>query len=142
MNRLKRKAIVDFVSASAFAWIMIAASVYLGLKDVSAAPVRAGILGGAIAGGVGSYLFVRRSKQSIADSFDERELAIIKKAYEWFGGVFIFYLLALHLAALAVTVMKGTIPIWIASVLLFAGLYLGNCVACAVLMRYAREDDE
>jgi hypothetical protein len=142
MNRLKKKAIKDFVNSAITAMIIIPVFIMIGTTSTFNAQLRLNMIIGGVVGGIGSYYYVKRVNRKESEKFDERELLLIKMVNDYSVGTFICYLLVLQAVALFMTGGKGTIPIWLAFVILSFGLFLAQCTASAILFCLAKEDDE
>ena len=75
--------------------------------------------------------------------FDEREQAILRKAFSISAMVFIFYLLAFSLTSFFVIGGKQSIPVVLMPIMVLAGVILAQCTQSFILlMQCAKEENE
>jgi predicted permease len=75
--------------------------------------------------------------------FDEREQAILRKAFSVSAVVFIFYLLAFSLTSFFAIGGKQSIPVVLMPIMVLTGVILAQCTqSFFILIQCAKEDDD
>ncbi len=139
MNRLERKSWLELAGMTmcmAVGGIGLAVLVNLDAKGMGT------LLIGAAVGLVAGLVFCVRSASAEA-KLDEREKAILQKAYTWASRTVMVFWGGSSFVAFFVVGGKGTIQVYFLPLLFFAGMFLGQFVQSAmVLTQSAKEEHE
>ena len=142
MNRLRKKAWRELVSALIMTILSISAYIYLAIVDhYGFQMLIQGLIFGGIPGGTLAYRIVKKKNNKHQQNYDERELFIIKQAYEWFFLTLISYLFLFVFITFCIIGGKGMVPTWTLPVILFSGLFFSQCVHSVILLHNAKESN-
>ena len=139
MNRLEKKAWIELAGVSgcmAVTGICVAILVHLNSKGIDTLLIGAAV--GLIAGLV-AYIRTASGEARL----DEREKAILLKAFNWASRMVIAFWCGSSFVAFFIVGGKGTIQVYFLPLLFMAGLFLGQFVQSAViLIQSAKEQNE
>jgi hypothetical protein len=139
MNRLERKSWLELVGVTvgmALTGVCVAVLVHLDSKGMDTL-----LIGGAVGLIAGLVVYVRCA--SAEAKLDEREKAILRKAFEWASKTVILFWGGSSFVAFFAVGGKGTIEVYWLPLLFAAGLFLAQFVQSAVvLIQSAKEAHE
>ena len=140
MNHLKKKAWTELIAC----FVMIVLITIPGILFLSARNAQGlefliiCLIAGTPAGLITYFYEIKKLKK-----YDEREKAIIRKAFSISAGIFIFYLFAFSFIAFFSVGGKQTIPVILMPLMVLTGAFLGQCTqSFIILFQCAKEDDE
>jgi len=139
MNRLKKKAIQEFIILCIFLIITIPCFICFVVRNTQGFDY---ILIWVIIGvptGLFWYLFENKKLKTL----DERERALYQRAVDMSFGVFVFYLLGFAVVAFFLIGGQGMVPVWLLPMMIFSGVFLAGTTSSFILYRQCeKEDDE
>ena len=139
MNRLQKKAWTEFIACGACVMITIAGTLLMAHTNAKGLEyLLIWVIVGAPTGLVCYFWEMKKLKQ-----FDERERAIIQKAFSASMMIFTFYLLTFSLAAFFLIGGGGSVQVVFMPLMFFSGLFIAQTAQSFILlMQCAKEDDE
>ena len=140
MNRLQKKAWTELVAAFVtIVLITIPGILFLSVRNAQGLDYLLICLIAGTPAGLIAYLFETKNLRK----YDEREQAIIRKAFSVSACVFIFYLLAFSFISFFSIGGKQTIPVVLMPIMVLTGVFLGQCTqSFIILIQCTKEDDE
>lgn len=139
MNRLKKKAIHEFIMMCIFLVITIPCFIGFVARNTQGFDY---ILIWVIVGiptGLLCYLFETKKLKQL----DERERALYQQAVHMSFGAFVFYLLGFAVIAFFLVGGGGTVPVWLLPMMIFSGVFIAGTTSSFILYRQCeKEDDE
>ena len=140
MNRLQKKAWTELVAAFVMI-VIITIPCLLLLASRDAQGLDYIIICLIVGTPTGLICFLIESKK--LKKYDEREQAILRRAFSTSAAVFMFYLLAFSLISFFAIGGKKSIPVVLMPVMVLTGVILAQCTqSFVVLFQCAKEDDE
>ena len=140
MNRLQKKAWTELVAAFVMI-VIITIPCLLLLASRNAQGLDYIIICLIVGTPTGLICFLIESKK--LKKYDEREQAILRRAFSTSAAVFMFYLLAFSLISFFAIGGKQSIPVVFMPVMVLTGVILAQCTqSFVVLFQCAKEDDE
>lgn len=140
MNRLQKKAWTELVAAFVMI-VIITIPCLLLLASRNAQGLDYIIICLIVGTPTGLICFLIESKK--LKKYDEREQAILRRAFSTSAAVFMFYLLAFSLISFFAIGGKQSIPVVLMPVMVLTGVILAQCTqSFVVLFQCAKEDDE
>lgn len=136
MNRLKKKAIQDFVGLCVFVIVTVPFFIFFTVRNVQGFDY---ILIWVIVGvptGLLAYLYENRQLKQ----FDERQRALYQKALQLSYGVFIFYTLGFAIVAFFLAGGGAMIPVWLMPMMLFSGVFIAGTTSSFILFKQCDEE--
>lgn len=139
MNRLKKKAWTELITALiAVIWTTLLI-LYIAYCNVHGL----GWLLLCMLIGVPVFVFIFLFETKELKRYNEREKLLIRKSLDISQKTFILYLIAFSFLSLFMVGGKKDIPVVILPMMVFAGLFLEQCIRSTVLlMQCEKEDDE
>ena len=140
MNRLQKKAWTELVAAFVMI-VIITIPCLLLLASRNAQGLDYIIICLIVGTPTGLICFLIESKK--LKKYDEREQAILRRAFSTSAAVFMFYLLAFSLISFFAIGGKQSIPVVLMPIMVLTGVILAQCTqSFIVLFQCAKEDDE
>ena len=140
MNRLQKKAWTELVAAFVMIVIVTIPCLLL-LASRNAQGLDYIIICLIVGTPTGLICFLIESKK--LKKYDEREQAILRRAFSTSAAVFMFYLLAFSLISFFAIGGKQSIPVVLMPIMVLTGVILAQCTqSFVVLFQCAKEDDE
>lgn len=139
MNRLKKKAIQEFVTMCIFMLITLPCFIFFTARNTQGFDY---ILIWVIIGvPTGLLWYLIESKK--LKTLDERQRSLYQRAVHLSYGVFVFYLLGFSVIAFFLVGGGGTVPVWLLPIMLFTGVFLAGTTSSFIIYRQCeREGDE
>ena len=139
MNRLQKKAWIELIAAFILGIIAVPIILLLSVRNTQGLVfVIIFLVVGTPTVLIGYFIEMNKLKK-----YDEREQAIIRKAFSISACTFIFYLLAFSFIAFFSIGGKQTIPVVLMPIMVLTGCFLGQCTqSFVILFQCAKEDNE
>ena len=140
MNRLHKKAWTELIACFVMI-VLITIPCFLFLSATNAQGLDFLII--CLIAGVPTGLIAYLYEQKKLKKYDEREQAMIRKAFSISAAVFIFYLLAFSFIAFFSVGGKQSIPVVLMPIMVLTGAFLSQCTqSFIILFQCAKEDDD
>jgi len=139
MNRLQKKAWTELIAVFVLIVILIPCMLYLSARNAQGLEyVVISLIVGTPTALVGYLIEMKKLKK-----YDEREKAILRKAFSVSAVVFIVYLIGFSLTSFFLVGGGQTIPVIFMPVMVFTGFVIGQCTqSFLILFQCAKEEDE
>lgn len=140
MNRLKKKAIHEFIAVCVFMLITIPCFIVFVARNTQGFDYVFIWLIVGVPTGFAACLWEHGKLKQL----DERERLLYQQANYWAQGVFVFYLLAFVIIVFFLSGGRGRVPVWLLPMMVFTGLFLAQTTLSFFLFRQCskEEDDE
>ena len=140
MNRLQKRAWTELIAAFVMI-VLVTIPCMLLLASRNAQGLDYVIICLIVGTPTGLICYLIESKK--LKKFDEREQAILRKAFSISCAVFIFYLFAFSFVSFFTIGGKQSIPVVLMPIMVLTGVILAQCTqSFIVLFQCAKEDDE
>ncbi len=137
MNRLRKKAIQDFIAVCVF--MLIAFPFFVQFVSNNTQGIEYALI--IIIAGVPTGMIACLWEFNKFKQLDERERLLYQQANYWAQGVFVFYLSGFALVVFFLIGGKGMVPVWLLPMMVISGLFVAQTALSFFLFRQSLKEE-